>query len=141
MSAATKFYNSHKEQILAYKKNWYAEKTKKISFFKNIKIKGITKKRSKEIFKTAIDLNILTILVGEGEDYKKYPFLEFINLYKFKDFSLIELDCYTHQYIKEEGHLHYDDIHQMHKTDFSWFITLSNVSIDIQVFENQLIKL
>jgi len=91
MSSAVKYYNSHKEQVLKYKKEFYYNKTKKYSLFKNIKIKGYTKKQSNFLIKTAIDNNNILILINDN-DYISFD--NFIKLYKFKDFSIIEIEAY-----------------------------------------------
>lgn len=91
MSSAIKYYNSHKEQVLKYKKEYYHNKTKKYSLFKNIKIKGYTKKQTNNLIKTAIDNNNIMILINDNDIIS---FDNFIKLYKFKDFSIIEIEAY-----------------------------------------------
>jgi hypothetical protein len=133
-TAAVKYYYSHKDKVLAYKKDFYAKKMAKYSYFKNIKIKNISKRQSNEIIKTAIDLNILTILLGE--ECKEYQLSVFIELYKFKDFSIIEIDC---QFIKEEGHLFYEHLYDLH--NFSSFVNQPYAKVKLHIFENQILKL
>ena len=97
MSAATKFYNSHKEQVLAYKKEWYAKKTYLNSFFKNIQIKGFSKSESNKILKTAIKCQNLKVKVDNDyyeilNDSVSFPLEQLVNTYKVA-FSRIEVDC------------------------------------------------
>lgn len=89
MSAAIKYYYNHKDQVLQYKKEYYSNKTYKYSFFKNIVIKGFSKRDSKKLIKTEIDNNNIEITLNDNEFI---DFYEFLQKYKIKDYSIIEID-------------------------------------------------
>lgn len=88
LSSATKYYQLNKGKVLEYKKQFYYNKTKKHSIFKNIKIKGFTKRESQSLIKTAIDNNNLLIELNECEQIELTDFHE---SYEFKSFSIIEI--------------------------------------------------
>lgn len=56
-----KFYQNNREKVLAYKKDFYAEKTKKYAPFKKLYIYGVKKNFSNLLIKRAIDNNKLLI--------------------------------------------------------------------------------
>ena len=138
-SAQLKFYNSHKEQILAYKKKWYAKKTCLAAAFKKVRVKGLSKKTSNDIIKAAIKANILTLLLNVGDESKEYSLHNFIELYKFEDFSIIEVNGYAIQYIKDEAHLYYENLSELSSEVSQTFINLPHAKIQLHIFENQLI--
>lgn len=141
MSAAVKYYNTHKDKVLLYKKEWYCNKTKNYAFFKNIKIKGYSKRQSKEIIKEAINKNILRLSLIAGDEFKEYSLDEFMNLYNFKDFSIIELDCFASQYIKEECHYFHEHLSSLDHVAYTGFINMQHIKLQLEIFENQINKI
>lgn len=137
--SAYKFYNENTDKILAYKKAWYAAKTKKYHLFSNIKIKGFPKQKSNGIIKKAIDNNILHIILFAGDECKKFSLEEFIKLYTFKDFSIIEVNGYADQFIKDDGVMLYENLTDI--KDINEFVLKPNAKIRLEVFENQLNKI
>lgn len=145
MSSAIKYYNSHKEQVLKYKKEYYQNKTKKYSFFKNIKIKGYTKRQTNNFIKTAIDNDKLNIMFYYGDEYKKYTYDEFIELYTFQDFSIIELQGYVKYYTKSQYLFFCEKCDDMRIENIMHYLTLEKkpleyIEFTIEVFENQIYK-
>jgi hypothetical protein len=135
MSSAIKYYNTHKEQVLLYKRNFYINKNNKYIFFKNIKLKGISKRESKRLIKDAIDKNVLNIFLNQ----EQIDFNDFINNYEIKDYSILEVDSYLKQYIPEEGHLYYEAVE--YAGDCLKWLHLDNLNIDLYFYDNQIIKI
>jgi len=135
MSSAIKYYNTHKEQVLLYKRNFYINKNNKYIFFKNIKLKGISKRESKKLIKEAIDKNILQIFLNQ----EKIDLNDFINNYEIKDYSILEVDSYLKQYIHEEGHLYHETVENA-GDNLKW-LHLDNLNIDLYFYDNQIIKI
>jgi hypothetical protein len=133
MSSAIKYYNSHKEQVLQYKKDFYSNKTYKYSFFKNIIIKGITKQKTKKLIKEIIDKKIIRIFLNEEE----IDFDKFISMYKIKDYSRLEIEAYLKQCIPEEGHLYCQSVEDT--GDNLKYLYLEGQSVDLYFYDNQLI--
>lgn len=57
------YYQNHREEVLKYKKAFYAKKSHKqeLALFKNIQLKGKTKSQSNRIIRNAIYVNRLVI--------------------------------------------------------------------------------
>lgn len=85
------YYNLNKDKILTYKKEFYKTKVQnaKYSCFKNIKISGYTKRQSATLIKQVLISNNLIISINETTNISVD---DFIKKYKFKNYSIIELD-------------------------------------------------
>lgn len=142
MSSAIKYYNSHKEEVLKYKKEYYHNKNKKYSFFKKIKIKGYTKKESNALIKTAIDLDRCKILFSYGDELKKYTPYEFMELYKFKDFSVIEIEAFlTHHYYEDKYVHFYEDCSDLKIDHIEAIMEMDKSEFQLHIFENHITKI
>jgi len=85
----TTHYSLNKDKILNYKKEFYKMQHQQQHAFKNIKIRGFPKRQSMNLIKTALASKHLVIVLNEIT-YFTVP--EFIKKYKFRDYSVIELD-------------------------------------------------
>jgi hypothetical protein len=136
MSAAIKYYHTHKEQVLKYKKEFYINKTYKYSFFNNVIIKGFSKRETKNLIKKIIDKNIVKIYLNE----KVINFQTFINMYKIKDYNRLEIDAYLTQYLPEED-MHYYCEAVEDAGDNLKYLDLKGQSVDLYFYDNQLIEI
>lgn len=134
MSAAIKYYHSHKEQVLQYKKEFYSNKTYKYSFFNNVIIKGFSKRQSKNFIKKIIDKNIIKIFLNEEE----INFQTFITMYKIKDYSRLEIEAYLKQNIPEEGHLYCQSVEDAGDNLNCLDLHLEGQSVDLYFYDNQI---
>lgn len=87
------YYDLNKDKILNYKKEFYKTNVKnaKYSYFKNIKINGYTKRQSATLIKQVLISNNLLIAINETTHISVD---DFIKKYKFKNYSVIELEGY-----------------------------------------------
>lgn len=139
MSSAIKYYNSHKEEVLKYKKEYYHNKNKKYSFFKKIKIKGYTKKESNALIKTAIDLDRCKIIFND--ECVKYTPYEFMELYKFKDFSVIEIEAFIMHHYEDEYFVFYEDCNDLKIGQIEGIMEMDKSEFQLHIFENHITKI
>jgi len=133
MSAAIKYYHTHKEQVLQYKKQFYSNKTYKYSFFKNVIIKGFSKRESKNLIKKIIDKKFIRIILNQEE----VDFETFITLYKIKDYSRLEIEAYLKQYIPEE-HYYFEAVEDAGDNLKCLDLDLEGQTVDLYFYDNQI---
>jgi hypothetical protein len=86
-----RIYRAKREKILAYKKQFYANKVKFISHLQPIRLTGKLKRQSNTILKKAYITKNLILQVGE----KKYNPEQFYDCYNFRDSAIFQTRNYT----------------------------------------------
>ena len=81
ISSQSKFYQTNKDKVLAYKKQYYQKKNKAYIALKKLHIQNISKRESDKIIKTAIDNNNINIRVL-GDYYELDEFIDNYNIHK-----------------------------------------------------------
>lgn len=103
ISKQQKYYLNHRDKVLEYKKELYADKIKKYAPFKNIRIRNVLHPFSTKILKHAIDTNKLLFYDNSNVITKQ----TFVETYE------VDIKTYMRAYIL--NHLGTEIIHEIDK--------------------------
>lgn len=129
----TTYYNLNKDKILNYKKEFYKIHHQYQHALKNIKLHGFSKRQSMNIIKTALASNCLVIVLNE---ITHLTIQEFVQKYKFKDYSVLELDGFDTK-LSSGGsceHMEYDDLMVTYNDE-------KNHIFELMVWDNMILKI
>jgi hypothetical protein len=129
----TTYYKLNKDKILNYKKEFYKTQHQCHHAFKNIKIRGFAKRQSTNLIKSALSSNHLIIVLNETT---YFTVSEFIKKYKFKPYSVIEVDGFdtTLASMGNCEDIPYYDLIQYYDDN-------SNHDLELNVWDNMLLKI